>query len=104
MGFLECVWLSYHYHLGLLLLDSPPPPAPLNTRTHERTRTGSVESLICHPATTTHVTLGREARLSAGISDGLVRLSVGLENKADLARDLDQAFRAAAPSGTAGPQ
>ncbi|MGQ0627313.1 MAG: trans-sulfuration enzyme family protein [Phycisphaerales bacterium] len=56
---------------------------------------GSVESLITHPATMTHGDVPREQRLAAGISDGLVRLSVGLEEPADIIADLEQAFAVA---------
>lgn len=54
---------------------------------------GGVESLIEHPASMTHFSMGKEARLAAGITDGLVRLSVGIENVDDLINDLDQAFK-----------
>lgn len=53
---------------------------------------GGVESLIQHPASMTHYTMGKEARMQAGISDGLVRLSVGIENADDLIADLKQAM------------
>lgn len=53
---------------------------------------GSVESLVCHPASMTHAALSPEARALAGISDGLIRFSVGLENASDLIRDLQQAL------------
>ena len=56
---------------------------------------GGVESLICVPSQTTHRTLTPEERARAGIGDGLVRLSVGIENAEDLIGDLDQAFAAA---------
>ena len=49
---------------------------------------GGVESLIAHPATMTHVGMGPQARLAAGIGDGLVRMSVGLEAADDLLEDL----------------
>jgi O-succinylhomoserine sulfhydrylase len=54
---------------------------------------GDAKSLITHPATTTHQRLSPEDRAAVGISDGLVRLSVGLEDVADLTEDLDQALR-----------
>ena len=57
---------------------------------------GDAKSLITHPATTTHQRLKPDARAELGITDGLVRLSVGLEAAADLIRDLDQALAAAA--------
>ncbi|HEX2675606.1 MAG TPA: cystathionine gamma-synthase [Polyangiales bacterium] len=54
---------------------------------------GGVESLIEHPASMTHASLPPEARAELGISDGLVRLSVGLEAEDDLRQDLDAALR-----------
>jgi methionine-gamma-lyase len=54
---------------------------------------GGVESLIQHPASMTHFSMGKEARLAGGISDGLVRLSVGIENVNDLIADLEQALK-----------
>lgn len=56
---------------------------------------GDVRSLVIHPASTTHSQLGAEAQLTAGVRPGLVRLSVGLENIADILADLDAGFRAA---------
>ena len=53
---------------------------------------GGVESLIQHPASMTHASMGVEARLRGHITDGLVRLSVGIEDPADLIADLEQAF------------
>jgi len=53
---------------------------------------GGVESLISHPASMTHGSIPREERLKAGLSDGLVRLSVGVEDAADLTADLDRAL------------
>jgi cystathionine gamma-synthase len=53
---------------------------------------GGVESLIAHPATMTHAAMSPEARLAAGISDGLLRLSVGIEALSDLQADLADAF------------
>jgi len=53
---------------------------------------GGVESLIQHPASMTHFSMGKEARLAAGITDGLVRLSVGIESGDDLIADLEQAL------------
>jgi cystathionine gamma-synthase len=49
---------------------------------------GGVESLICHPATMTHKPLTPQARAAAGIGEGLVRLSVGIESATDLCEDL----------------
>ncbi|MDF7666969.1 cystathionine gamma-synthase [Orbaceae bacterium ESL0727] len=57
---------------------------------------GGVESLICHPATMTHSGISAEARKTAGISDQLLRISVGLEDVDDIIGDLDQALAAIA--------
>ena len=56
---------------------------------------GDSKSLSTHPATTTHRRLSPEARAAAGITDGVIRLSVGLEHVDDLLEDLDQALTAA---------
>jgi cystathionine beta-lyase/cystathionine gamma-synthase len=57
---------------------------------------GGVESLISHPASMTHASLGPERRAQLGLTDGMVRLSVGIEDVADLIADLDQALAAVA--------
>ena len=57
---------------------------------------GGVESLAEHPAIMTHASLPPEARKTLGIGDGLIRLSVGVEDVDDLLGDLDRGFRAAA--------
>jgi cystathionine gamma-synthase len=57
---------------------------------------GGVESLVAHPATMTHSSMTPEARASAGIKDNLLRLSIGLEDEADLIDDLTQALAVAA--------
>lgn len=51
---------------------------------------GGVKSLICHPATMTHAPIPKEVREPLGIVDGLIRLSVGIEESEDLIRDLDK--------------
>ncbi len=56
---------------------------------------GDTKSLLTHPATTTHQRLSPEARADLGVTDGMVRLSVGLEDPADLCEDLAQALAAA---------
>jgi cystathionine gamma-synthase/cystathionine gamma-lyase len=56
---------------------------------------GGVESLAEHPATMTHSSIPAEMRQKIGISEGLVRLSVGLETPDDLWADLEQALSAA---------
>jgi len=53
---------------------------------------GGVESLINHPATMTHASIPREERIKNGLSDSLIRLSVGIEDADDLAEDLKQAI------------
>ena len=53
---------------------------------------GGVESLICHPAKMTHASLGPQKREKLGISDGLLRLSVGVEDVVDLKNDLSEAL------------
>ena len=53
---------------------------------------GGVESLIEHPPSMTHATIPAETRKKIGIDDGLVRLSVGIENVEDLIADLEQAL------------
>ena len=56
---------------------------------------GGVESLANHPATMTHASLPAERRKHLGITDGLVRLSVGVEDGEDLLEDVEQALKAA---------
>jgi cystathionine beta-lyase len=56
---------------------------------------GGVESLVCHPATMTHASIPPEERKVMGITDGLIRLSIGIEAIDDILSDLDQAIRAA---------
>ena len=53
---------------------------------------GDTRSLIIHPASTTHRQLNEEQRARAGAGDEVVRLSIGLEDKADIIADLDQAL------------
>jgi len=54
---------------------------------------GGVETLISHPATMTHAGLGEEGRRAIGITDGMVRISVGIEDVEDILADLDRALR-----------
>jgi len=56
---------------------------------------GDVRSLVIHPASTTHSQLTPEQQLTTGVTPGLVRLSVGLENVDDLKADLEAGFAAA---------
>jgi cystathionine gamma-synthase len=60
---------------------------------------GGVESLVAHPASMTHAAMDADARARAGISETLVRLSVGIEDPTDLTRDLAQALDAAHSGG-----
>ena len=53
---------------------------------------GGVETLISHPATMTHAGLGEKGRKAIGITDGMVRISVGIEDVQDILEDLDQAL------------
>jgi cystathionine beta-lyase/cystathionine gamma-synthase len=53
---------------------------------------GGVESLIGHPATMTHASIPREERLKVGLTDSLIRLSVGIEDVSDLIDDLNVAI------------
>jgi cystathionine gamma-synthase len=61
---------------------------------------GGVESLVCHPATMTHASMDAAARERAGIGDGLVRVSVGIEAAEDLLADLDVALALAQAAST----
>jgi cystathionine beta-lyase/cystathionine gamma-synthase len=54
---------------------------------------GGVETLISHPATMTHASVNEEKREKLGITAGLVRISVGLEDTDDIIADLDQALK-----------
>ena len=55
---------------------------------------GGVETLISHPASMTHAAIGEEGRRKLGITDGLVRISVGIEDVEDIVADLEQALAA----------
>jgi len=56
---------------------------------------GDAKSLMCHPASTTHAVMGEEGRAEMGVTDGLLRINVGLEDIADLTEDMDRALKAA---------
>jgi methionine-gamma-lyase len=53
---------------------------------------GTVDTLVSHPASMTHFGIAREERIKYGITDGLIRMSVGIENYEDLEADLAQAL------------
>ncbi len=61
---------------------------------------GGVESLVCHPATMTHAAMDEAAQALAGIGDGLLRVSVGIESVDDLVADLEQALSARSAAAT----
>ena len=69
------------------------PEGPASSR--QRPQPGGVESLVTRPASTSHAGLSREERRRAGISEGLIRLSVGLEAPEDLIQDLESALQEA---------
>ena len=54
---------------------------------------GAVETMITHPATMTHADVPENERLARGLTDGLVRLSVGIEDNEDIIADLNQALK-----------
>jgi cystathionine gamma-lyase len=62
---------------------------------------GGVESLVSMPRYTSHASLSREERITLGVDDGFIRLSLGIEDAADLIADLEQALDAEAPAGRA---
>jgi methionine-gamma-lyase len=53
---------------------------------------GTVDTLLCHPASMTHYSVAKEHRERYGITDGLIRMNVGIENVQDIIADLDQAL------------
>jgi O-succinylhomoserine sulfhydrylase len=53
---------------------------------------GDTRSLLCHPASTTHANMGADAREAMGVTEGLLRINVGLEDIADLTEDIDRAL------------
>ena len=56
---------------------------------------GDARSLLCHPASTTHASMSEEERAAMGVSEGMLRINVGLEDVEDLKEDLDRALKAA---------
>ena len=64
---------------------------------------GGVESLVAHPATMTHAAMDPVARQKAGLADGLIRLSVGIESLEDLRADLEAGLERAAATLEAAP-
>ncbi|GAA4041089.1 O-succinylhomoserine sulfhydrylase [Parerythrobacter jejuensis] len=56
---------------------------------------GDARSLMCHPASTTHANMGEDARAEMGVTEGLLRINVGLEDIEDVIEDMDQALKAA---------
>jgi cystathionine beta-lyase/cystathionine gamma-synthase len=62
---------------------------------------GGIESLCCHPASMTHASIPKEIREPRGVTDGLIRLSVGLEHIEDLVLDISQALKSSHESTSA---
>ncbi len=60
-------------------------------------RSGSVETLVCHPASMTHASVPPDRRKAIGLSDSLIRISTGIEDVRDLEADLDQALGGLTP-------
>lgn len=54
---------------------------------------GTVDTLVSHPASMSHFGIPREERIKYGITDGLIRMSVGIENVEDILNDLEQALK-----------
>jgi methionine-gamma-lyase len=54
---------------------------------------GDVDTLILHPASSSHLAVPQDVRLKNGITDGLIRVSVGIENVSDIVADLEQAMQ-----------
>ena len=54
---------------------------------------GTCDTLLCHPASMTHFSVPKEAREKYGITDGLIRMSIGIENVQDILMDLEQAMK-----------
>ena len=54
---------------------------------------GTVDTLLSHPASMTHYGVGKEERIKYGITDGLIRMNVGIENLEDIIKDLEQALK-----------
>jgi methionine-gamma-lyase len=65
------------------------------------TSLGLADTVVSHPATTSHFTVPRKLRLEQGITDGLVRVSVGLEDAEDIVADFKQALEKVLASGNA---
>ncbi|HNY63068.1 MAG TPA: aminotransferase class I/II-fold pyridoxal phosphate-dependent enzyme [Bacteroidales bacterium] len=84
-GSLLCFGLKGGYEAGKVLMD--------NLKfIYLAVSLGGVESLISHPASMTHSKMSKEARIASGISDGLVRFAVGIEDIEDIKKDLEQAL------------
>jgi cystathionine beta-lyase/cystathionine gamma-synthase len=62
------------------------------------TSLGGPETLVCHPATSTHASLTPDEQTATGVSNGLIRVSVGLEETTDLLNDFEQALAKASTS------
>ena len=60
---------------------------------YKRQTLGDVDTLIVHPASMSHLSIPKEVREKVGITDGLIRISVGIENVEDIVRDLENALK-----------
>ncbi len=97
------------HNLALTQMDATGPIFAFDVGTRERAFTildalelvdisnniGDARSLMCHPASTTHAGMTEEARAEMGVTEGLLRINVGLEDVADLEEDLDRALASA---------
>ncbi len=94
------------YDLAMAQMDATGPIFAFDVGTRERAfaildalelvdisnNIGDARSLLCHPASTTHANMGDEARAEMGVTEGLLRINVGLEDIADIIEDIDQAL------------
>jgi len=82
-----------HALIGTIMREAGLPPGVVNVVTNAPADASKVvETLISHPATMTHASVPTENRNKLGITDGLVRISVGIEDVEDIIADLDQAL------------
>lgn len=94
------------YDLAMAQMDATGPIFAFDVGTRERAfaildalelvdisnNIGDARSLLCHPASTTHANMGEEPRAEMGVTEGLLRINVGLEDIADIIEDIDQAL------------
>lgn len=85
-GAMMSIELKGGLQAGIRMMDS----LTMCTRT---VSLGTCDTLLCHPASMTHYSIPREKREEYGITDGLIRMSIGMENAQDIIADLDQALK-----------